>query len=355
MKEMKCLYDISRAAGESHSTDEFLSRVVGLIPPASPYPEATGVRITCRGRVFTSPDFRQSPHRITENLNVGGEACGALEIHSRPDNPCLEPDSYLARALAASIGGAVRRLELEMSLGSSREPLETMQEKLIRAERLAAVGELASGVGHELRNPLNAIRNCAYLLGMYLAENGDEEVRSALEILDKQVDAANKIATDLLDFTRIRPPSPERTDLHALIEESLSYVTVPDEIKVKSSFNGRSPRVRIDAEQIGRVVTNVIANACQSMSARGELEITTDSDDSGVRVSVKDSGCGIPPENIGSIFEPLFTTKPKGIGLGLAISKRLVEQNGGKIEVESQVGKGTTFTISLPPEIGRQT
>ena len=216
------------------------------------------------------------------------------------------------------------------------------------------MGELASGVGHELRNPLNVIRNCAYLLNMSLNEKGDEEALNTIEVLDKQIDAANKIVTDLMDFTRIKPPSLHMTDLNSLIKESLSYVTVPEEVKVNSKLNGNSYKVRIDAEQIGRVFTNIVTNACQSMSGKGELDIKTDTDDSFVRVSFKDNGCGIPEENIDKIFEPLFTTKPKGIGLGLAISKRLIEQNGGKIDVVSKVGKGTTFNIDLPLVIRRK-
>ena len=244
--------------------------------------------------------------------------------------------------------------QLETEVDNTTKDLENVQEKLIRSERLAAVGELASGVGHELRNPLNVIRNCAYLLNMSLNDKGDEEALNTLEVLDKQIDAANKIVTDLMDFTRIKPPSLHRTDLHSLINESLSYVTVPEKVNINSKFNGNKHQIKVDPEQIGRVFTNIVTNACQSMNGKGELDIKTDIDDSFVRVSFKDNGCGIPEENIDKIFEPLFTTKPKGIGLGLAISKRLIEQNGGKIDVVSKVGKGTTFSIDLPLLIRRE-
>ena len=365
MKEMKCLYNIGKAADESTTMDAFLSKVVELIPHAMQYSDETSVKITYRDQVYTSPDFQKSPAKITENLIVGGEDQGLVEIYSIRDNPYLKKRNHLTKTLVERIGGAIRQLELELSLRGYYEQLETevdnttkdledVQEKLIRSERLAAVGELASGVGHELRNPLNVIRNCAYLLNMSLNEKGDEEALNTIEVLDKQIDAANKIVTDLMDFTRIKPPSLHMTDLNSLIKESLSYVTVPEEVKVNSKLNGNSYKVRIDAEQIGRVFTNIVTNACQSMSGKGELDIKTDTDDSFVRVSFKDSGCGIPEENIDKIFEPLFTTKPKGIGLGLAISKRLIEQNGGKIDVVSKVGKGTTFNIDLPLVIRRK-
>lgn len=228
------------------------------------------------------------------------------------------------------------------------EKLDDVQEKLIRAERLAAVGELASSVGHELRNPLNVIRNCAYLLGMHLTEKGDEEALKSLQVLDKQIDIANRIVTDLMDFTRLQPPSRQRIDLSSLVNESLVSASVPEEIKVKSSLNAIRLSVHVDAEQIGRVFTNIICNACQAMNGRGDLDISAVIEEPYVWVSFRDSGCGINEENMAKIFEPLFTTKPKGFGLGLAISKRLVEQNEGEIIVDNQVDHGAIFRVKLP-------
>lgn len=356
---MECLYDISRAGVEAASTDEFLARAAASIPMAVPSAEVTGARIIFRGRAFTSPDFRESDSIIAEYIVIEGKKESLIEIHYQGDNPCSNMPGYLMKFLASIIGSAIRQLELDLLLHSYNERFETeitnrtrelenVQAKLIRSERLAAVGELASGVGHELRNPLNVIRNCAYLLKTYLTDKEDKEALDALDTLDKQVDIANKIVTDLMDFTRVNPASPQRIDLHFLIGESLSNVTIPDNIIVKSLLNGDSPRLRTDPEQIGRVFINIITNACQAMNEEGELVIESGSGDSLAWVSFRDTGCGILPENIGKIFEPLFTTKPKGIGLGLSISKRLVEQNGGKIEVASETGKGTTFKIILP-------
>jgi signal transduction histidine kinase len=361
MKEMKCLYDIGKATEESSSMDEFLSKVVALIPQATPNPEETKVRITIRDNVFLSPDFKKSFSKKTENLVVGGEVLGNVEIYSTRDNPYLKKKNHLTKTLVERIGGAIRELELEQSLQGYYEQLEgevenrtrdleQVQEKLIRSERLAAVGELASGVGHELRNPLNVIRNCAYLLNMALTDKGDEESLNTLKVLDKQIDIANRIVTDLLDFTRIKPPSLTKVNLNNLVKESLSWVTVPESIDVESSLNGKSLQVETDAEQLSRVFTNIISNAIQAMNGKGELKIDTGLEDRYAWARFEDTGCGIPDENLEKIFEPLFTTKPKGIGLGLAITKRLVEQNGGKIEVASQTGKGATFTVKLPLE-----
>jgi len=196
------------------------------------------------------------------------------------------------------------------------------------------------------------IRNCAYLLGMSLTDKTEEDASKTLKLLDKQIDISNKIVTDLLDFTRIKSPSRSQVDLNNLINESLSWVSMSKNITVTTNFNGNSPQVKIDAEQLSRVFSNIISNAVQAMNSKGELKISTGQEDNSAWAKFEDNGCGISEENLNKIFEPLFTTKPKGIGLGLAITKRLVEQNKGKIEVSSQEKQGTTFTVRLPLEKG---
>jgi signal transduction histidine kinase len=362
IREMKCLYDIGKAAGDSNSVDEFLGKVVTIIPQATRDIEGTGVRITYHDQVYKSLNFEKKANKVTENLIINGENVGIVEIYANHDSPYLKKKDHLTKTLAERIGGAIRQVELEQSLRGYYEQLEKevdirtkdlekVQEKLIRSERLAAVGELASGVGHELRNPLNVIRNCAYLLNMALSEKTDEEASNTLKVLDKQIDVANKIVSDLLDFTRIKPPTQVKADLKNLIDESLSWITVPEKVAVNVNLNGSQKLIKTDPEQMSRVFFNIISNAVQAMNGKaGKLDINTEPGDEYISVVFSDNGCGIPAENMEKIFEPLFTTKPKGIGLGLAISKRLVEQNGGKIEVSSEVGKGTTFTVKLPIE-----
>jgi signal transduction histidine kinase len=353
---LKCLYDIGKSGSESASTDEFLSAAADIVRQAVDPSGEAGVRITFRGHTFTSPGFRERPGSITEKLTIAGEEAGRLEVYAAGDSPYLDKESYLVKTLTEKLGEVIRQMELELSGGKSRaEDLEKVQQKLIRSERLAAVGEMASSVGHELRNPLNVIRNCACLLNMQLAGTADKEVLGTIETLDRQVDIANKIVADLMDFTRIQEPARHRTDLNSLVTESLSYASLPEAIRVSSRLHDKPLRTTIDPEQIGRVFTNIITNACQAMGEKGELDISTGAgDDASVWAAFKDTGSGIAPENIRKIFEPLFTTRPKGIGLGLAISKRLVEQNGGRIEVSSTPGKGTTFRIILPQATGRK-
>jgi signal transduction histidine kinase len=364
--ELKCLYDVGQAAEGSSSIDDFLASVVELVPLAMRPPDELQVRVAVRGRVLQSPHFEDSSRQVVEDVTVGSEVLGKVEICCAHRCPSLKK-RYLflhkqcpfVGALAERISGAVRRIELEQSLKCYSEELQEMvkertrdleqaQDKLIRSERLAAVGELASGVGHELRNPLNVIRNCVYLLNMTLADEDDDSTLSTLKLLDQQVDIGNKIVTDLLDFTRIRPPCLTRVNLNSLVEQSLSWVPVPENVDVTCDFNGNGTLVLADAEQVGRAFANIIANALQSLNGKGDVNISTRVDDGYAWVRFSDTGCGIPEENLDKIFEPLFTTKPKGIGLGLAITARLIEQNGGAIEVVSQVGKGATFSVRLP-------
>ncbi|MDD5127537.1 MAG: ATP-binding protein [Dehalococcoidales bacterium] len=361
LKELKCLYDIGRAAEENGSVENFLMSAVTIIPQATYYPGETRARITLRGKILQSPGFDEKAGKmLKEDLLLSGEALGSIELCATHGYSYLVKQQPLMKTLADRIVSAVHEIELEQSLQGYYEQLEDMvekrtrdlaeaREKLIRSERLAAVGELASGVGHELRNPLNVIRNCVYLLKMTMSEKSDEETLNTLNLLDRQIDISNRIVSDLLDFTRIRPPSLTKVDLNNLVRESLSWVAVPDKTKSITDFKEKSPQVKIDAEQVGRAFANIISNAYQAMNGKGgELKVSIDTEDDYALVKFTDNGCGIPQDNLTRIFEPLFTTKPKGIGLGLAITKRMVEQNQGTIAVASRVGEGTTFTVKLP-------
>ena len=348
-KEMTCLYDINRTGEESNDIPEFLGKVADLVPLAMPSPCKTGVRVSFRGTEYTSPGFFESTNKITEPLPMDQEDPGSLEIHTPNSKSSLEKKRDFLRIIAEKVTGTLRHMEVSnLKSTNDAENKEDVQEKLIRSERLTAVGELASSVGHELRNPLNVIRNCSYLLNMHLTEKDDEEALKSLQILDKQIDIANRIVTDLMDFTRLQPPSRQHIDLSSLVNESLANALVPENVTIKSSLNGSRLSVHVDAEQIGRVFTNVICNACQAMNGQGELDISTAIEEPYVWVSFRDNGGGISEENMAKIFEPLFTTKPTGFGLGLAISKRLVEQNDGEITADSQVNQGAIFRIKLP-------
>jgi signal transduction histidine kinase len=237
------------------------------------------------------------------------------------------------------------RLE-EMVKERTRELVEA-QEQLVRREKLAILGQLAGGVGHELRNPLGVISNAVYFLQM-TNPDADKTTKEYLDILASEVRNAEKIVSDLLDFSRTRLAEREMSAVSELVARASEKQPPPKNVEVTTAIGSDLPPVFVDSRQIVQVLVNLMTNAFQAMPEGGSLTVSARSEREKVALAVTDTGCGIPPETLGRVFEPLFTTRKRGIGLGLAISKSLMESNGGSIEVESTVGKGSTFTLLLP-------
>jgi signal transduction histidine kinase len=184
------------------------------------------------------------------------------------------------------------------------------------------------------------------ILKMVLSD-ADETTREYLDIISSEVRNSTKIVSDLLDFARTRPAREKRL-WSELVAQTLEKQPLPEEVQVTTEIAPDLPPVFVDPRQIGHVLGNLVINAYQAMPEGGDLTISARAEEDKVTLSITDTGCRISPENIGKLFEPLFTTKARGIGLGLAVSKNLVEANGGGIEVESQEGQGSTFTVILP-------
>ncbi len=238
-------------------------------------------------------------------------------------------------------------LRLEREVEARTWELRQAQERLIRQERLAALGQLAGGIGHELRNPLAVISNAVYFLKLIQPE-ASEKVKEYLGIVEGETRAAEKIITDLLDFSRLKPAGLESTSLADLIQRVMGRYPPPEKVCVMLSLPTHLPSILVDPQQIAQVLGNLVLNAFQAMPAGGELTLSAEMQGPFVALAIKDCGMGISAENMRRLFEPLFTTKARGIGLGLALSKKLVEANGGKIEVQSEPGKGSIFTLFLP-------
>ncbi len=240
-------------------------------------------------------------------------------------------------------------------LQAANEEIRETQEQLIRSEKLAAIGQLAGGVGHELRNPLGAIKNAVYYIRGKVAESelGQKEPRvmEFLRIIDDEINSSNKIISDLLGFSRVGKPSVSPTRIERLIEDTLSHTTLPENIELIKKIDTELPEIEIDPDQIRQVLLNVITNAAQAMPEGGKLTIGAEQDNSLLKIQITDTGSGIPDQNLGKIFDPLYTTKAKGIGLGLAVCKSIVTRHNGNIEAKSRAGKGTTFTIWLPIKV----
>jgi PAS domain S-box-containing protein len=221
------------------------------------------------------------------------------------------------------------------------------QEQLVRKERLAVIGEMAGGIAHELRNPLTSIANAAYYLKMVLSDE-DENIIKVIDILSREVTSSEKIISNLLDFTRIQTASQEKCEVKGLIREVIGRIEIAPEIRVMEIIPEDTPAIFVDCDQIKQVLLNLVTNAVQAMPEGGDLEINAVPNGNRVFISIKDTGVGIKKKNIKRIFEPLFSTKSKGIGLGLALSQKITEANGGAISVESKEGEGSTFTVALP-------
>ncbi len=244
---------------------------------------------------------------------------------------------------------------MEMVAERTRE-VRQAQEKLIRQERLATLGQLAGSVSHELRNPLGVISNAVYFLKL-TQPDASETIKEYLDIIEKETRTSDKIVTDLLDFTRIKAVERERVDVSTLLRQTLQRHPVSAPLEVALEIPPDLPPVLADPQHIVQVLGNLVANACQAMEdpqstseAPLVMKLTLSASLHGdmIEIAVQDTGAGIPPENMGKLFEPLFTTKTKGIGLGLAVSQKLAEANGGHIEARSQLGQGSTFTVILP-------
>jgi signal transduction histidine kinase len=246
---------------------------------------------------------------------------------------------------------------LEEMVDERTQELQQAQEQLVRREKLAVLGQLAGGVAHELRNPLGVIKNSAYFLNMAL-DDPNPEIKQGLEILNREVGRSDRIIKSLLDFARSKPPHRQTVDVNDVVRKTLSHIAIPGGIAVINQLDETLPAVLADPTQLKQVFDNLIRNAIQAMPEDGCLTIkaeTPDRDELGngsdwITVSINDTGVGIPPENLDNLFEPLFTTKARGIGLGLALVKNLVEANRGVVEVQSEVGEGSTFTVRLPIE-----
>jgi two-component system, NtrC family, sensor histidine kinase HydH len=241
--------------------------------------------------------------------------------------------------------------ELEVSydhLKSQADQILEIEEQLRRADRLSALGELAAGMAHEVRNPLASIRGAAEILQDGVAAEDPRHEFS--RILVQETDRLNRVVQDFLSFARPAPEDMNRLNLNQLIEEILKLVLFQSEKSgVKVTFRpGAIPLVFGVGDKLKQAFLNLALNAVQAMPQGGKLEVSTESVQERALICFKDSGCGIPAGELEQIFDPFFTTRRNGTGLGLAITCRIVRSQGGTIEVDSQVGAGTEFRVYLP-------
>jgi signal transduction histidine kinase len=237
--------------------------------------------------------------------------------------------------------------DLEKNNLHLEELIEEKTKELKKTERLAAIGSTASMVGHDLRNPLTAISSATY----YLKKNYNEQMKpkgkEMLELIQNNVQFSDKIINDLLDYSREIHLENKKTSPSKIIQEALTIVNIPLNVQVIYDTD-ETQEVNVDFDKMKRVFVNLIKNAVDAMPNGGILTIKTEFNEDGTRISFADNGAGIAEENQKNLFQPLFTTKAKGMGFGLAICQRIIEAHNGKISIQSTPNKGTTVTIQLP-------
>jgi len=229
-----------------------------------------------------------------------------------------------------------------------------VQEERNRLGGLSAVGEATSMIGHDLRNPLQAISNATYLSLETLNDPGidsssrDQEVRRQLETIKDQTVYMNKIVSDLQDYTRPLKPALIAVPLLRLFKEVIASLPKTERIEILLKLQDESLSVKSDPLLLRRIFSNILANALDAMPDEGKVRIECTKHESRVQIRISDTGEGMSPETLNKLFSPFFTTKPRGQGLGLAVAKRLVEALNGSISAESHAGTGTTFRIEIP-------
>ncbi|MBM4286502.1 MAG: GHKL domain-containing protein, partial [Deltaproteobacteria bacterium] len=229
------------------------------------------------------------------------------------------------------------------------EELLESQRQLVRSERFAAIGEAAAYVSHEIKNPLMVIGGLAHQVERKVQDN--QAVREKLTIIQSEVKRLENFLGELRDFTRPAPPKKQAIDLNQVIQDVVHLMQGEAGnrgINLVERLEGRLPPVEADPNQMKQVILNLVKNAFEAMDGDGEICLTSGSENRQVWFSVQDTGMGIPQESMEKIFNPFFTTKEKGSGLGLAVIHKIISDHHGSVSVESTPGQGTSFLVKLP-------
>jgi len=250
--------------------------------------------------------------------------------------------------------------KLLQKLAAANEQACFLDEKLVQSQKLASIGELSAGIGHEINNPLAIISQETEWMQHVVKRIGGRNSKEVAELQDSlkevlhQVDRCREITQNLLDFARRKEPVYQEVNVNKLIDDLSRLVkkeTIQYRIEIRKDFQRDLPLVHTDAPSLRQVVLNLLTNATHAIEKDGRIRIATQRSGNGsVDIIVEDTGCGIPKDHLIKIFDPFFTTKPegKGTGLGLSICHGIVDKLGGRISVSSEVGKGSTFVVTLP-------
>jgi PAS domain S-box-containing protein len=302
----------------------------------------------------SGPEWKGPPTMLSElstPVMTDGKTIAVLNVEKAQPNAFSERDQILLETLASHVGSALTRIRQQEKLRLHSEHLEVLVEErtkeLRKAERFATVGELAAMVAHDLRNPLQGITAATYNLKKHRGKRVDKVSKEMLHIIDQDIVHADRIVDELLEYSREIHLELKETDVQSITKSALTHVKIPRRIRIVNSTKSQ-PKIMADAEKMRRIFVNLIENALDAMPRRGALRIESTESHTEMKITFTDTGAGMTRETMESLWTPLFTTKARGIGLGLAISKRFVEAHNGSITVESEAGRGSTFTVKLP-------
>jgi len=243
---------------------------------------------------------------------------------------------------------------LEDKVKDKTRELREAQDQLVRSEKLSSLGKMAAGIAHEINNPLTSILINSYLISEKLTEEEKQKFEENINLIIDETTRSSVIVKGLLEFSRQTPPEKKPADLNEVIEETLVLLRsqiLAHNVEVEKALSRDLPQITLDENKMKQVFTNIILNALDAMPGGGILRINSRflSQTKCTEVSLRDTGEGISPEVLTRIFDPFFTTKGRrGTGLGLSVSYGIIEQHNGEIDVQSELGQGTTVTISLP-------
>jgi signal transduction histidine kinase len=247
--------------------------------------------------------------------------------------------------LQASTRALIKLMDLDLAIIEDAYQTEYSARQQ-QVERLATLGQIAGGVAHELRNPLNVVKTSVYYLLHARAPTAEKRAEHFNRI-ERHVELADGVITALSNFARMPVPDARPFSVDACVREVLSQTPLPETIEVVMVGLERLPAVAADVNQIQIVFRNLVRNACEAMAGEGRLAVTGRTDGDMVEVAFSDSGPGISPEHLPRIMEPFFTTKARGLGLGLALSRSIIDKNQGQLCVTSEPGRGSSFIVRL--------
>lgn len=288
---------------------------------------------------------REEQEKIAKELSVRKKGMvSTYEVYLKHKNGEKIP----VLVSGAPIFDASSNFQNSIAIFTDLREVKKFRLEMEKLARLAAMGEMSAAVSHEFKNSLGAINNSLYFLLTKLS-NADDKIRKHLYLMRQSVYSSNNFIADLLEYAHPKEPSFSEVELNSSIEEVLAMINISGRARISTELDPALPPVKADPDMLRRVLLNLILNAVDAVSNNdGVIKISTAISDGYAEACIRDTGPGISSEGLARIFEPFYTTKTKGTGLGLHISKQIMEKHGGEIRVESEPGKGSTFVVRLP-------